>query len=360
MVVEEQKYMLNQIKTEFNKQIDQCRSLEELEKIRISFLGRKEKLSLVLKGLKDLPEDERKKAGQDANKIKQDIEMRLGGKMRELESVETAKKLKNEQIDITQPVIGGRELGNLHPLTQTQNEIEDIFASMGFMILDGPELESEYYNFEALNIPSWHPAREMQDTFYVKSQKSVKSKVSKTEDNNRLLMRTHTSTMQVRAMLKYGAPIRAIVSGRCFRNEATDVRHEHTFDQFEGFVVGEDISISNLIAVLEVFAKALFGEDTKIRMRPKYYPFVEPGSNGEITCSICHGKGCRLCKYTGWLEIFGCGLIHPNVLKAGNINLEKYSGFAFGFGLTRVVQLKHRIEDVRLFNSGDLRFLKQF
>lgn len=361
------------IKIEFNKQIEQCKNLEELENIRVAFLGRKGKFSLVMKGLKDLSDEKKKKIGQEANQLKQEIESEIDKKTQELEAAEMSEKLKEEWIDVTQPVLPDkkRELGHLHPLTQVQNEIEDIFKSMGFMVLDGPELESEYFNFEVLNIPSWHPAREMQDTFYVESLKfsiqggsasggKVKSSKSKEESNNRLLMRTHTSPVQVRGMLKHGAPIRAIVPGRCFRNEATDVRHEHTFAQIEGFMVDKDISISNMIAVLEAFAKSFFGEDSKIRLRPKFYPFVEPGTNGEVTCTICHGKGCRLCKYTGWLEILGCGLIHPNVLKAGGIDPEKYSGFAFGFGFSRIVQLKYSFEDVRLFNSGDLRFLRQF
>ena len=223
---------------------------------------------------------------------------------------------------------------------------------MGLMVLDGPELESDYYNFQALNIPKHHPARDMQDTFYIDKKNS--------EGELDLVMRTQTSPVQVRAMQKYGAPIRAVVPGRCFRSEATDVRHEHTLYQLEGLVVDENINFSHMKAILEAVGKKLYGQETKLRMRPKYYPFVEPGSNGEYTCSICQGKGCRLCKHTGWLEILGCGMIHPNVLRAGGVDPKKYSGFAFGFGLSRLTQLKYGIEDNRLFMSGDLRFLTQF
>ncbi|MFH0854600.1 MAG: phenylalanine--tRNA ligase subunit alpha [bacterium] len=325
-------------------------SLRELE---IKYLGRKGELTEILRGLASLALEEKKTIGSLANEIKKEIENSFEKARVIIKNREIRGALKKEWIDITEPSLRAKELGHLHPLTQVQNEIEDIFTSMGFMVLDGPELESEYYNFEALNIPSWHPARDMQDTFYVESSKLG-------EDENRLVMRTHTSPVQVRAMQKYGAPIRAIVPGRCFRNEATDVRHEHTFSQIEGFMIDKNISISNMIAVLELFAKSFFGKDTKIRMRPKFYPFVEPGTNGEVSCSICYGKGCRLCKYTGWLEILGCGLIHPNVLKAGGIDTEKYSGFAFGFGFSRIAQLKYGFEDGRLFNSGDLRLLKQF
>ena len=218
---------------------------------------------------------------------------------------------------------------------------------MGFAVLDGPEVESDYYNFSALNIPETHPARELQDTFYIKGH-----------DN--WVMRTHTSPMQVRAMQKYGAPLRVVVPGKCYRNEATDVRHEHTFYQFEGLVVDEGINFSHLKGVLEIVAKHLYGEKTEVRLRPKYYPFVEPGVNGEVTCFTCAGKGCRLCKNSGWLEVFGAGMVHPNVLLEGNIDPKKYTGFAFGFGLTRLVMLKYGIDDVRLLESGNIKFLEQF
>jgi phenylalanyl-tRNA synthetase alpha chain len=214
-------------------------------------------------------------------------------------------------------------------------------------VLDGPELESEYYNFTSLNIPADHPARDMQDTFYIKGHSDW-------------VMRTHTSPVQVRSMQKYGAPLRAIIPGKCFRNEATDVRHEHTFYQLEGLVIDKDVNFSHMKGVLEAVFQHIFGPETKIRLRPKFYPFVEPGVNGEVTCFLCKGTGCRLCKQTGWLEVFGAGMIHPNVLAEGGIDASKYQGFAFGFGLTRLVMLKYGIEDIRLLESGSLKFLEQF
>jgi phenylalanyl-tRNA synthetase alpha chain len=218
---------------------------------------------------------------------------------------------------------------------------------MGFVVLDGPELESDYYNFTAVNIPPDHPARDMQDTFYIKGHPDW-------------VMRTHTSPMQARALQKYGAPLRMVVPGRCFRNEATDVRHEHTFYQLEGMVIDEGITFGHMKGILETVAKHLYGKNTEVRLRPKFYPFVEPGVNGEVTCFLCKGNGCRLCKNTGWLEIFGAGMTHPNVIREGGLDPKKYQGFAFGFGLTRLVMLKYGIEDIRHLQGGDLRFLKQF
>ena len=255
--------------------------------------------------------------------------------------------MEQEWIDVTQPVIQKKAQGSLHPVTQVQNDLEDLFTSMGFIIADGPELESDYFNFTTLNIPPTHPARDMHDTFYL-------------EGRGDIVMRTHTSPVQIRTMREYGAPLRMIAPGRCFRNEATDVRHEHTFHQLEGMVIDKGITFGHMKGVLEIVAKRLYGPETKMRLRPKFYPFVEPGVNGEVTCFLCKGKGCRLCKKTGWLEIFGAGMVHPNVLKEGGINPEVYTGFAFGFGLTRLVMLKYGIDDVRLLESGDLRFLKQF
>ena len=223
---------------------------------------------------------------------------------------------------------------------------------MGFMVLDGPELESDYYNFTAVNIPATHPARDMQDTFYIKGHGQ--------NSDSPWVMRTHTSTMQVRSLQKYGTPLKMIVPGKCYRNEATDPRHEHTFYQLEGMVIDKGITFSHLKGVLEAVAKHLYGEETEVRLMPKFYPFVEPGVRGEVTCFLCKGKGCRLCKNSGWLEIFGAGMTHPNVLKEGGIDPNVYQGFAFGFGLTRLVMLKYGISDVRLLESGDLRFLEQF
>lgn len=334
---------LQQIKEAALSEIGRIRDAGQLQNLEIKYLGRKSELSQILRTVGQLPEAERGRAGSLANQVKQEITTALGRAKHNLGAVSGASD--KEWIDVTASK-PRRGLGHLHPISQVQYELEDLFSSMGFMVLDGPELESDYYNFEALNIPSWHPARDMQDTFYA--------------EGKNLLMRTHTSSVQVRTMEKYGAPISAIAPGRCFRNEATDARHEHTLYQLEGFMVDKNISFSNLKAILEIVAKKLYGEETKLRLRPKFYPFVEPGVNGEVSCFICKGQGCRLCKKTGWLEIFGAGMIHPNVLRAGGIDPAKWSGFAFGFGLMRLAMLKYGIDDVRLFCGGDLRFLNQF
>ncbi len=340
---------LKELKDQALKEIKAIRDSQEWQEIENKYFSRKSgELAKLLKDLKDVSEDLRPKIGALANEIKNEISQALEQKKSELNPDQN---LESDFIDVTLD-LGKYKLGHLHPVTQVQMELEDIFKSLGFMVLDGPELESDYYNFEALNIPSWHPARDMQDTFYI-DPKSVSGMEN-------LVMRTHTSPVQVRAMQKYGAPLRCIVPGRCFRNEATDVRHEHTFYQLEGLMLDKNISFNDMAGILETIAKALYGQDTKLRLRPKYYPFVEPGVNGEITCFLCHGKGCKLCKHTGWLEIVGAGMVHPNVLKFGKIDPDKYQGFAFGFGLTRLTMLKYNIDDVRLLQSGDLRFLNQF
>lgn len=341
------KEKLLKVKKEILKALEDISDLPALEGLEKRYLGRNGELTALLRSLASLKGETKKEMGSLANEIKKDLEAKF---------LETKNRFEGNIkeggfIDVTLP--GEKiERGHLHPLTIVQNELEDLFKSMGFMVLDGPELESDYYNFEALNIPLYHPAREMQDTFYI-DHKNDKGEYD-------MVMRTQTSAVQVRAMQKYGAPIKCVIPGRCFRSEATDIRHEHTFYQLEGLMVDKNISFSNMKWLLEEIAKFLYGQDTKVRMRPKFYPFVEPGVNGEVTCFFCHGAGCRLCKNTGWLEIFGAGMVHPNVLKAGGIDPEKYSGFAFGFGLNRIVQLKYGIEDVRLFNSGDLRFIEQF
>jgi len=333
------------LKTKALDEIKKISGENQLQNFEIKYLGRKGELTKILRTVGELPTEERGKAGDLANQVKQALASEIGRVKKTFSGKGIGAVDEKDWIDVTASKLSNGS-GHLNPVSKVQYELEDIFSSMGFMVLDGPELESEYYNFEALNIPAWHPAREMQDTFYVEGEG--------------LLMRTQTSPMQVRAMEKYGAPLRAIVPGRCFRNEATDARHEHTFYQLEGFMIDKTISFANLKAILEVTAQKLYGKDTRVRLRPKYFPFVEPGVNGEVTCFLCHGKGCRLCKNTGWLEIFGAGLIHPNVLKAGGINPEKWSGFAFGFGLTRLAMLKYGIDDVRLFCGGDIRFLQQF
>jgi len=337
---------LQQLKQEILNQLAEVKRLETLRDLEIKYLGRKGELTKILRSVADLSAEEKKTLGKLANEIK----IELINKFEEVK-ISLGKNTETDYIDATLPGVEIKQ-GHLHPLTILQNEIEDLFSSLGFMVLDGPELESDYYNFTALNIPPYHPARDMQDTFYI-DHKNAKGEYD-------MLMRTQTSPMQIRAMQKYGAPIKCIVPGRCFRNEATDVRHEHTFYQLEGLMIDKDINFSNLKAILEVLGKKLFGPDTEFRMRPKFYPFVEPGSNGEYSCFLCGGKGCRLCKNTGWLEIVGCGMVHPNVLRAGGIDPKKYQGFAFGYGLDRLAMLKYGINDIRLFHSVDLKFLKQF
>ena len=341
------KKKIEKIRDEFFDQLAQAKNGDQLKEIELKYFSRKSELSETLHGLKDLSIELRKELGELANNIKSE----MIAKFEEMRRSVNFYGKREEFIDVTLP---GKKFvnGHLNPITLVQNELEDLFSSLGFMIGDGPELESDYYNFTALNMPPYHPARDMQDTFYV----DVKNREGQLD----LVMRTQTSSVQSRLMQKYGAPLKAIIPGRCFRCEATDARHEHTFYQVEGIMIGKDINFANLKSILEIVGKRLFGQNTELRMRPKFYPFVEPGNNGEYTCFLCQGKGCRVCKHTGWLEIVGAGLIHPDVLRAGGLDPEIYSGLAFGFGLNRLAMLKYNINDVRLFNSGDLKFLEQF
>ncbi|NQV90307.1 phenylalanine--tRNA ligase subunit alpha [Candidatus Uhrbacteria bacterium] len=341
------KKQLDELQEAFAKQVEKITDREELERLKTEFLGRKGKLKDLMQQMAGLADEERKLIGKRANEVKEAIEQSFSEIENRLSASEREGAMEREWIDVTQPVLGAVGKGSLHPVTQVQQDLEDLFSSMGFVIADGPELESDFYNFTALNIPPTHPARDMQDTFYIEGQTNV-------------VMRTHTSPVQVRSMRKWGTPLRVVVPGRCFRNEATDVRHEHTFHQLEGLVVDKGISMADMKGVLETVAQHLYGKDTRVRLRPKFYPFVEPGVNGEVTCFLCKGEGCRLCKKTGWLEVFGAGMVHPNVLREGGIDPDVYSGFAFGFGLTRLVMLKYGIDDIRHLESGDLRFLKQF
>ncbi len=341
------KNKIEQIKKEFFDQLAKIKNNDDLRELELKYLSRKGEFSEIMHGLKDLSLDLKKELGELANAAKTEMQAKFEEAGRTLENYGK----KNDFVDVTLP---GEKIanGHLNPMTLIQNELEDLFISLGFVVGDGPELESDYYNFTALNVPPLHPARDMQDTFYIDSKNK--------DGQYDLVMRTQTSSVQIRMLQKYGAPLKVVIPGRCFRNEATDARHEHTFYQFEGMMIGRDINFSNLKSFLEIAGKRLFGPNTELRMRPKFYPFVEPGNNGEYTCFLCGGKGCRVCKHTGWLEIVGGGLIHPDVLRAGGIDPEVYSGFAFGFGLTRLAMLKYGINDVRLFNSGDLKFLEQF
>jgi phenylalanyl-tRNA synthetase alpha chain len=338
---------LEQLKQEVLEQLNQAKDSAWLKNIEQKYFSRQGELNQVLKSLKDLSAEARKDVGQLANQVKAE----LTKKYQEVKNSLEGNGQKTELIDPTLPG-NDQHRGHIHPLSQTQKQLEDIFTSLGFTILDGPELESEYYNFEAINIPADHPARDMQDTFYVEKPGA--------NGQPNLVLRTHTSSVQVRSMEKYGAPLKGIIPGRVFRSEATDVRHEHTFLQLEGMIIDKNINFNHLKGILELVGQKLYGPQTKLRLRPKFYPFVEPGANGEYTCFLCQGKGCKLCKQTGWLEIVGCGLIHPEVLRAGGIDPDEYTGLAFGFGLNRLTMLQYGIDDIRLFNSGDLRFLEQF
>ena len=325
--------------------ITEATTEEHLVTLEKELLGRKEgALNAILKGLKDLSPEERALIGPLANDAKEEMLRLITEKKTTLQEAATQAQVAQEKIDISLP---GQSLpeGRLHPLTQVQWDCLDIFRSLGFTVWDGPEVDSDYYNFQALNIPEHHPARDMQDTFYLE---------------NHCVLRTHTSSMQNRVLKGSTLPIRAVIPGRTFRNEATDASHDTTFYQLEGIVVDEHISIAHLLNMLQTFLKSLFGRELTFRIRPGYFPFVEPGLELDMNCLICSGKGCSVCKHTGWSEVMPCGMIHPNVLKEAGIDSEKYSGFAFGFGLTRLVMMKYGIEDIRLLMSGDLRFLRQF
>ena len=306
--------------------------------IKSKYLSKKSKIMELMASLKDMSVEEKKQYGPLFNNAKKELDSIISAKYEEIVNSSS-----NNSFDPTEPV--KKHSGSLHPVTIVGREVTNILKNMGFIIMSGPEMDTEYYNFEALNIPKTHPARDMQDTYWL--------------DNGKLL-RTQTSTLQIRGMQKYGAPIKLCAPGRCFRNEDLDACHENTFFQLEGMVVDENISISNLIYTMEGMLKEVFQKDIKVRLRPGFFPFTEPGFELDCSCTICDGKGCPTCKNSGWLELCPCGMIHPNVLKECGINPNKYSGFAFGLGLTRLAMMKYKINDIRILNSGDLRYLKDF
>ena len=347
---------LNNLKKEILDQLSKIKDSQILRELEIKYLGRKGEITKILRGIADLRAEDKKSIGKLANEIK----IELQSKFKEARNiVEGGADKKPEKIDVTLP---GEKIarGHLHPITQVQNELEDLFISLGFMVLDGPELESDYYNFEALNIPKFHPARDIQDTFYVEPPLTYSGQEGKNKERSDLVMRTHTSPVQIRAMQKYGAPMRCVVPGRVFRHEATDACHDNTFYQLEGLMIDKDISIVNLISVMQEMLSGIFKQEVEIRVRPGYFPFVEPGLEVDVKCTICAGAGCASCKHSGWSEMIGAGTVHPNVLRAGNIDPDKFSGFAFGMGVDRLVMMKYGINDIRLFHGGDLRFLNQF
>ncbi len=338
------KEKLNQIKETVEKHLSAAKTPENLEEIRIKYLGKKGELTSVLKGMGKLSPEERPVIGALANEIRDFLSSELDTKKEELEKALQNLKLKKEVIDVTMP---GKapEIGKLHPLTTVMNELKDIFIGMGYEIAEGPEVEYDYYNFEALNIPKNHPARDTQDTFYI-------------EDN--IVLRTQTSPMQIRVMEKQKPPIKIIAPGRVYRSDAVDATHSPIFHQIEGLVVDKGITMADLKGTLEEVLKALYGEKTKVRFRPHHFPFTEPSAEVDVSCFVCGGKGCSVCKGEGWIEILGCGMVHPKVLKNCGIDPEVYSGFAFGIGLERIAMGRYDINDLRLFFENDLRFLKQF
>lgn len=335
---------LDELREQFYENLKKADSSEAFEQLRIRYLGKKGEVTGLLKNMGSLAADQRKEYGQKVNQIKNMVEQAITDRIAEAHVKELENKIAREpRFDLTLP--SQLQEGSYHPITLVQREVEQIFSSMGFTIEDYDEVVDDYHCFEALNIPKHHPARDMQDTYYL---------------SNGQLLKTHTSAAQNAIMRKYGAPLRAIFPGRCFRNESTDACHENTFFQMEGIMIDENISISNLIYFMKTMLSEVFQREIKVRLRPGFFPFVEPGFELDISCLICGGEGCPSCKNSGWLELCPCGMIHPNVLKAGGIDTDKYTGFAFGLGLTRLAMMKYGIKDIRDLNSGNLKALSQF
>ncbi len=324
--------------------IEAAADAEALETARVEFLGRKGSLANIGKDMGKMAPEDRARVGKLLNAVKQNLESRYESRKAAFERAALDARLAGEWLDLTMPAPGTRP-GSLHPLTLIQKELEELFTSLGFAVVDGPEVETPWHNFDALNIPPSHPARDAQDTFWL-------------EDT--LLLRTHTSPVQVRAMEKFGAPLRIIAPGRVFRNEEVDASHEHTFYQLEGMMIDRDVSVAHMLYFMKSLLTAIFKKDVEVRLRPGFFPFVEPGFELDIQCLICGGPGCPVCKQSGWVELLPCGLVHPNVLRSGGIDPDEWSGFAFGLGLTRLVMMRYGIDDIRHLASGDLRFLQQF
>ena len=319
-------------------------SPEELETVRVEVLGRNGSLKQAGKDVGKLPVEEKKQIGKLLNEAKEKLEAEFEARKRQFEESALRARLDAEWLDLTLPAPGPRR-GHLHPITRIQRELEELFRSLGFAVLDGPEVETEYHNFDALNIPPDHPARDMQDTFWL-------------EGGN--LLRTHTSPVQVRGMERLGPPLRMIAPGRVFRNESVDASHEHTFYQLEGMMIDRDVSVAHLLFFMKTLLTAIFQREVTVRLRPGYFPFVEPGFELDIQCLICGGPGCAVCKQSGWVELLPCGLVNPNVLRMSGIDPEQWGGFAFGLGLTRLAMMRYGIDDIRHLQGGDLRFIEQF
>ncbi|KKW21680.1 MAG: Phenylalanine-tRNA ligase alpha subunit [Parcubacteria group bacterium GW2011_GWB1_52_7] len=346
--------------------LESAKTAEDVEMLRLKYLGRKGALNLILRGLKNLPDAERRTLGAEANAFRAALESKIGEALENSKADEKHPRFSKERLDVTRPGIP-LPRGHLHPITRVLREVEDIFLRMGFTVAEGPEIETEHYNFDALNIPAEHPARDMWDTFWLR-QNEIKiqsaGRRTKLKNNERLLLRTHTSPVQIRYMETHEPPIRIISPGIVYRYEATDASHDIEFWQIEGLMVDKDVSAANFKAVIERFFSELFRRVVSIRLRPSYFPFVEPGFEVDISCAQCKGKGCSICGQSGWLEMMGAGMVHPNVFKAVGYNPSPLAGgvqgFAFGMGLDRIAMMKYKIPDIRLMRSGDLRFLDQF
>lgn len=335
---------LEMIKHSAIASIETAETLSALEELRVQYLGKKGELTAVLRNMKDLSSEERPVIGQMANEVRADIETTLANKKVALESAEQDKKLQEEVLDITMP---GKKVavGHMHPLQKTLEEVQNIFLGMGYEIVDGREIETAYYNFDALNLGEEHPARDEQDTFYF---------------NSNLVLRTATSPVQVHTMEAQKPPIRMIAPGRVYRSDEVDATHSPVFHQIEGLVIDKNITFGDLKGVLAEFAKALFGDKVQVKFRPHYFPFTEPSAEVDVSCVMCGGEGCSVCKGSGWIEVLGCGMVHPKVLEMAGIDPKEYQGFAFGVGLERITMLKYNINDLRLFYENDVRFLSQF
>ncbi len=335
---------LQEITKRAMEQIEAADEMTALNDVRVAMLGKKGELTAVLKSMKDVKPEDRPAVGQLVNETRSAIEEKLAEAKERLEGAEMEMRLKSEVIDVTLPAKKAK-IGHLHPNTNVLQEVEDIFVGMGYEVVEGPEVEYDYYNFEALNIPANHPAKDEQDTFYI---------------NKDILLRTQTSPVQVRVMEKGKLPIRMIAPGRVFRSDEVDATHSPSFHQIEGMVIDKNITFADLKGTLQEFVKQLFGADTKVKFRPHHFPFTEPSAEMDVSCFKCGGKGCRFCKGEGWIEILGCGMVHPKVLKMSGIDPNEYQGFAFGLGLERITLLKYEIDDMRMLYENDDRFLKQF
>ena len=343
---------LKSLQNKAKKEIKKAKDLKELDQIFRKYLGKKGEITFLLKSLKKIPKRKRAKMGREINLLKEFFEKEVERKTEKIKERIRSEILKKEKIDVTAP---GKKIfpGHLHPLTQVQRKVEEIFQSMGFSIVEGPEIETEWYNFDALNIPKDHPARDLWNTLWIENSKL------KTQ-NSKLLLRTHTSPVQVRYMEKNQPPLRIIVPGRVFRHEATDASHEVNFYHIEGLMVDKNVSVANFKAIIQKFYQKFFEKEIQIRLIPSYFPFTEPSFEVDITCLTCGGKGCPACQKTGWMEMMGAGMVHPAVFKNSGLNPKDWQGFAFGMGLDRLAMMKYKINDIRLFYSGDLRFLNQF